>query len=199
MKHSEKMHALIKKRGTNQLDDLTLGLVNAMKYSNPDILYPDFGDVKPGQGVEAEWFYDVYRGTNNFSELTAIHQYISQEALFDDIGELMMGIALVEMKHMDKLGDFILALKGTVTQEYDTKYVAYGNSAREAAQLGIESETATIAAYNKILNKVKSLPENPTTVISFQLLSKLIADETHHISLFREWLKEHPEPKKEKP
>ncbi|MCC8186773.1 MAG: hypothetical protein LIP08_04480 [Bacteroides sp.] len=125
-----------------------------------------------------------------------MHQYISQEALFDDVGELMMGIALVEMKHMDKLGDFILALKGNVTQEYDTKYVSYGNSAREAVQLGIESETATIAAYNKILKKIKALPENQTTVISFQLLSKLIADETHHISLFHEWLKEHPEPKK---
>ncbi len=196
MKNSKEMHALIKKRGTNQLDDLTLGLVNAMKYSDSDILYPDFGDVKPGEGVEPSWFYEVYRGTNNFSELTAIHQYISQEALFDDIGELMMGIALVEMKHMDKLGDFILALKGEVTQEYDTQYVSYGKSAREAVQLGIDSETNTIAEYNKILEKVKALPQNKTTVTSFQLLSKLIADETHHLSLFRDWLKKHPESKK---
>lgn len=196
MKNSKEMHALIKKQGTNQLDDLTLGLVNAMKYSNSDILYPDFGEVKPGEGVEAEWFYDVYRGTNNFSELTAIHQYISQEALFDDIGELMMGIALVEMKHMDKLGDFILSLKGDVTQPYDTKYVSYGKTAHEAVQLGINSETSTIAEYNKILNKVRELPENKTTIVTIQLLSKLIADETHHISLFRQWLKEHPESKK---
>ncbi|MCD8178121.1 MAG: hypothetical protein LUE98_12135 [Tannerellaceae bacterium] len=196
MKNSKEMHALIKKQGTNQLDDLTLGLVNAMKYSNSDILYPDFGEVKPGEGVEAEWFYDVYRGTNNFSELTAVHQYISQEALFDDIGELMMGIALVEMKHMDKLGDFILALKGEVTQPYDTQCVSYGKTAHEAVQLGIDSETSTIAEYNKILNKVRELPENKTTVVTIQLLSKLIADETHHISLFRQWLKEHPESKK---
>ncbi|MCC8197966.1 MAG: hypothetical protein LIP06_05160 [Tannerellaceae bacterium] len=193
MKNSKEMHALIKQRGTNQLDDLTLGLVNAMKYSRSDILYPDFGDVKPGEGVEPEWFYEVYRGTNNFSELTAINQYISQEALFDDIGELMMGIALVEMKHMDKLGDFILSLRGQVTQEYDTRYVAYGKNAREAVQLGIESETSTIAEYNKLLKKVKELPVNKTTLTTFQLLSKLIADETHHISLFREWLNEHLE------
>lgn len=104
-----------------------------------------------------------------------------------------MGIALVEMKHMDKLGDFILSLKGQVTQEYDTRYVAYGKNAREAVQLGIESETSTIAEYNKLLKKVKELPVNKTTLTTYQLLSKLIADETHHISLFREWLNEHPE------
>ncbi len=195
MNNSKEMRVLMKQRGTNQLDDLTLGLVNAMKYSRSDVLYPDFGEVKPGEGVEPEWFYEVYRGTNNFSELTAINQYISQEALFDDIGELMMGIALVEMKHMDKLGDFILALKGDVTQEYDTKYVAYGKSAREAVQLGVESETNTIAEYNKIVKKVKALPENKTTVTAFQLLAKLIADEALHLSLFQQWLKEHPEPK----
>ncbi|MCD7971857.1 MAG: hypothetical protein LUG18_04205 [Candidatus Azobacteroides sp.] len=196
MKNSNEMRALIKQRGTNQLDDLTLGLVNAMKYSHADILYPDFGDVKPGEGVEPEWFYDIYKGTNNFSELTAIHQYISQEALFDEVGELMMGIALVEMKHMDKLGDFILALKGEVTQEYDTKYVSYGKSAREAVQLGIESETNTIAEYNRILNKVQALPVNKITVIAFQLLSKLIADESLHLALFQQWLTDNPDAEK---
>lgn len=185
------MFRLMKKRGTNQLDDLTMGLVNAMQYSDSDVEYPEFTDVKPGEGVEPEWFYDVYRGTNGFSELTAINQYVSQEAMFDDVGELMMGVALVEMKHMDKLGDFILKLKGNVTQEYDTKYVEYGTDAREAVELGIKSENATIAEYERLTARVRELPQNGTTKVTLQLLAKLIADEQHHRNMFRKWLAEH--------
>ncbi|MCD8263977.1 MAG: hypothetical protein LUD02_07310 [Tannerellaceae bacterium] len=173
------------------MDDLTLGLVNAMNYSNSDFIYPEFTSVKPGEGVEAEWFYAVYRGANNFSELNAINQYISQEAMFDDIGELMLGIALVEMKHMDKLGDFILKLEGKVTQEYNTSQVEYGKTASEAVQLGIKSEQSTITEYNHILQKVQALPQNKTTEVTSQLLNKLIADEQKHLSLFQEWLQKH--------
>lgn len=191
MASKSEMFRLIKKRGTNQLDDLTMGLVNAMKYSDSDVEYPEFTGVKPGKGVQPEWFYDVYRGTNGFSELTAINQYVSQEALFDDVGELMMGVALVEMKHMDKLGGFILKLKGQVTQEYDTRFVEYGSSAREAVELAVKSETATIAKYEKLTERVEDLPQNDTTKVTLQLLAKLIADEQHHRTMFREWLKTH--------
>lgn len=105
----------------------------------------------------------------------------------------MMGVALVEMKHLDKLGDFILKLKGSVTQEYDTRCVEYGKSAREAVLLGIKSETATIEEYEKITGRVKDLPQNETTKVTLQLLAKLIADEEHHRTMFREWLKTHGE------
>ncbi|MCD8178146.1 MAG: hypothetical protein LUE98_12280 [Tannerellaceae bacterium] len=56
-----------------------------------------------------------------------------QEALFDDIGELRVRVGLVKTKHRHKPGDFILVLKGKVTQEYGTQYVSYGKSPREAA------------------------------------------------------------------
>ncbi|MCD8165345.1 MAG: hypothetical protein LUE93_03995 [Bacteroides sp.] len=184
------MHALMKKRGTNQLDDLTTGLVNSMSYSNSDVVYPEFTDVKPGQDVKPEWFYVVYRGANGFSELNAINQYISQEAMFDEIGELMLGIALVEMKHMDKLGDFILKLEGKVTQEYNTSHVDYGKTARQAVAFGVESEQRTIAEYKKIAAKVSALPENKTTKVTLQLLAKLIADEEKYLSLFENWLEQ---------
>ncbi len=55
------MHTLMKNRGTNQLDDLTPGLVNAMKYSNSDGLYPEYTEEKPDEGADPEWFYAVYR------------------------------------------------------------------------------------------------------------------------------------------
>lgn len=187
------MFALLKQRGSNQLDDLTLGLVNSMRYSDPNVVYPRGGDVQPGDGIDPSWFYAIYRGSNGFSELTAINQYVSQEALYEDISEMLLGIALVEMKHLDKLGDLITDLGGEITQKFDTSHVEYGSTARQAVELGIEAESATIGEYNKILEQVKALPENQTTLYVLQLLAKLIADETFHLNLFKTWLKENPD------
>ena len=35
-------------------------------------------------------FYPINNGQNDFSELTAIHMYTTQEATFENIGELML-------------------------------------------------------------------------------------------------------------
>ncbi|MCC8147128.1 MAG: hypothetical protein LIO93_12005 [Bacteroidales bacterium] len=184
------MYRMIKQRGTNQLDDLTEGLVNSMRYSDNTVIYPK-GEVKENEGVDPEWFLPAYKGTNGFSEMNAIIQYISQEAMFEEIGELMLGISLVEMKHLDKLGDLILDLGGKLnTQKYETTYVAYGTNAKEAVELGIKAEKETIEEYNKILNKVQSVPQNDATRHCLALLAKLIADEQFHIHLFESWLKE---------
>jgi bacterioferritin (cytochrome b1) len=184
------MYRLIKERGANQLDDLTTGLVNAMKYSDPKVLYPN-GEAEAGNGVQAEWFLPAYKGTNGFSEMNAIIQYISQESLWEDIGEMMMGIAMVEMKHLDKLGDLIIDLGGDITsQKYETTFVEYGKSTEDAVRLGIKAEKETIEEYNKIIDKIKPLPQNETTEFCLALLAKLIADEQFHVNLFEAWLKE---------
>lgn len=189
MKNMTKMFALMRDKGTNQLDDLTLGLVNAMKYSNSDVEYPDFENVSTDEGVKPEWFYAVYRGANGFSEMNAILQYVSQDTMYEEIGEMMLGIALVEMKHLDKIGDFIKSLGGDIAVPYDTSHVAYGTSADDAVRLGIEAETATINEYNRIAELVEALPENKTTKTALQLLAKLIADEQWHIDTFLRWQK----------
>ena len=183
------MYRLIKERGANQLDDLTLGLVNSMRYSDHNVVYPS-GEAKPGDGVDPEWFIPAYKGTNGFSEMNAIIQYISQEAMWEDIGQLMMGIALVEMKHLDKLGDLILDLGGNIhTQKYETTHVEYGTSAEDAVRPGIKAEKETIANYNTIIDKIKPLPKNETTKKCLGLLAKLIADEQFHVELFEAWLR----------
>ena len=40
----------------NQLDTLTDALVNAMRYNDPSVMYPDVEAAKPNDGVEPEWF-----------------------------------------------------------------------------------------------------------------------------------------------
>lgn len=91
-----KNFAIKKPLSKNQLDDLTNGLVNAMRYSDPNVEYPSYDKAKQDDGVMAEWFYPIFNGTNDFSELTAIHMYTTQEATFEDVGELLLGIALTE-------------------------------------------------------------------------------------------------------
>jgi bacterioferritin (cytochrome b1) len=190
MKKSSPMFALIRERGANLIDDLTTGLVNNMRFSDHNVLYPPESELQPGQGVEAEWFYDSYKGSTGHSELDTIHMYITQEVMFEEIGEMMMGIAMVEMKHLDKLGDLISGLGGTVAQRNDTDRVRYGATAAEAVELAIAGERAAVKDYEALTARVAALPSNPTTAYTLALLAKLTADELLHISLFEQWRKE---------
>ena len=85
-----KSFALKKPLTKNQVDDLTEALVNTMRYSDPNVEYPSFDKAKSDDGVIAEWFYPIFNGTNDFSELTAIHMYVTQEATFEEVGELLL-------------------------------------------------------------------------------------------------------------
>lgn len=187
MKDFAKMKPLSK----NQLDDLTDGLVNAMCYSNPDYEYPEYDGAKADDGVAAEWFYPIHNGSNVFSELTAIHMYVTQEATFEDIGELMLGIGMTEMKHYDKLSDFIRKLGGKIDQRFVNSGVSIGKDVEEALKIAIRAEQDTIRFYEGIQSRISEASENysKTMTIAMQLTSKLIADEEVHLSLLSERLK----------
>jgi rubrerythrin len=184
------MFALIRERGANMIDDLTTGLVNNMRFSDRNVLYPGEAEVKPGQGVLPEWFYDAYKGANGFSELDTIHMYITQEAMYEELGEMMMGIALVEMKHLDKLADLIMDLGGHVTQRNDTGKIRYGDTPSEAVRIAIEGEKSAVKGYEELVDRVAALHQSDTTRYTLALLAKLIADERFHIAMLTEWLHE---------
>jgi rubrerythrin len=190
MKDKSTMYALMRERGANLIDDLTTGLVNNMRFSDSDVLYPSESNVRAGEVVPPDWFYESYKGANGCSELDTIHMYITQEVMFPEIGEMMMGIAMVEMKHLDKLGDLIADLGGSVAQRNDTDKVKYGSTAKEAVALAIEGERGAIRGYEAILDKLAPLPTNDTTRYIRSLVAKLIADERYHIALFEAWQKE---------
>lgn len=97
--------------------------------------------------------------------------YTQHQARFGEIGELMLGIGLVEMVHYDKLGDFLL--KASDVMDTDIP----GNNqltVHPLIDLGTSAESA--------------------------LKLSLIADEEYHISLLKKALKEYEdsddEPKK---
>lgn len=189
MKDKSMMFALMRERGMNLIDDLTTGLVNNMRYSDRNVLYPPEVELKSDAGVKPEWFYDSYKAANGNSELDTIHMYITQEVMFEELGEMMMGIALVEMKHLDKLGDLISELGGKVAQRNDTDKIEYGKTAAEAVRIAIAGETAAVKGYEALIEKVSALPGNATTKYTLALLAKLIADEKFHIAMFEDWLR----------
>ena len=142
------------KTDVNRVEDLADALVDNMPYADNSVLYPEFDTVKRDDGVFPEWFYPAMSGINDFSELNSILMYTRQNTKFDDIGELLLGIALVEMKHYDKLQDFIKALGGNVDRHYSSTKVETGSTSVEALRVAIKAERAAIAAYHKVQNQL---------------------------------------------
>ena len=184
-----KDYLLRKPIGKNQIDDMVDGLVNVMRYSDPLALYPSgIENVKPNDGVDPEWFYPIFNGSNDFSELSAIHMYTTQEATFEDIGQLMLGIGLVEMQHYGKLSELIRSLGGTIDQSYDNSDVEIGKTPQEALKIAIDGEITTIDFYDKVAERIQKSKQTKTTETALRLIAKIQADERVHLSLLRKKL-----------
>lgn len=182
------MKHLIKSATKNQVDDLVSALVENLRYCDSNIEYPEIEKVEPDDGVIAEWFYPIYNGTNDFSELTAIHMYTSQETEFEEIGQLMLGIGLTEMKHFAKIGEMIKRLGGKIDQRYNNSGVAIGKTTREALEIAYNAEIKTVEFYESLSEKIEKVKSTKTTEIALQLISKLIADENVHKILLQDAL-----------
>lgn len=165
-------------------------LVESMRYANSSVDYPDVSKAKPDDGVPAEWFYKAYVGTASTSELTAIIQYTQQRMIFDQIGETFLGIALTEMKHYDRLGDFINRIGGNVSRPAFSaaKVDITTKSAAEAVQINIRAEQDTITEYEKLIQRIQVNNPTPTvtSALAIQLINKIVADEHVHVRLLAE-------------
>lgn len=173
----------------NVFDDLAGVITKMSGYSAKEYEYPNLDKVKKDDGVVAEWFYPIVDGSNGFSELTAIHQYVAQEAKFEDIGEMMLGIGIVEMHHYAKLTDLIVKLGGKVVRVYDNKAMKIGDTPAEAIEIALEGERKTIEFYEGIISRLNTNGSSKTVEAVLQLVGKIIADERVHITLLEEQLK----------
>lgn len=183
-----KMFELLRDKTTNDLDYLTMGMVNNLRYSDRNVMYPT-GPPPVTNEIPWEWFLSAYRESNGFSEIDAIHRYIALTSEFSaEAGELFMGIALVEMKHLEMLGETIVNLGGKARQPNSTKNIKYGNTVEEALRLSIQQENNTIADYEALLEKIANLPTTVNTTYHLNLVSKYIADERLHNKLLMEAL-----------
>ena len=171
----------------NRVEDAANAFIDVLKYSDQSVDYPDFKDIEPWPDDIVNMFKDALKD-KPFSEISAILMYTQQSSGFEPIAELMLGIGLVEMRHYDKLSDFLQKAdpyeQNPVMDIYPK--VKIGFSPESALKIAWNSEIETIGHYKKIMNNLASYNERADYDDVMYLLNKLIADEEHHIKLIKE-------------
>jgi len=151
-----------------------------VKVQNPNLLY-------------AEVLKDDYAGID--SELTAITQYLYQHLenakSYPVYAKLFKGIALVEMHHLELIGDLIVAFGGNPTYRgsyninfayWSGTYVNYSQNLREQLIADIHAEKTAIENYQRHLTIIND-------PYARAVLYRIIEDEELHLKLFRDALK----------
>lgn len=171
----------------NRVEDAANAFIDVLKYSDQSVDYPDFNDIEPWPNDIVNMFKDALKD-KPFSEISAILMYTQQSSRFEPIAELMLGIGLVEMRHYDKLSDFLQKAdpyeENPVMDIYPK--VEVGFSPESALKIALDSEIETIGHYKKIMNNVALYNDRADYDDVMYLLNKLVADEEHHIKLLKE-------------
>ncbi|GAA0085571.1 ferritin family protein [Clostridium sp. MB05] len=120
------------------------------------------------------------------SELTAVAQYTYHELITDDyVKNTLRGIVIVEMHHLEIIGELISALGGNPTFSikkkgkdfhWNSKFINTDNSLKKLLISDISMEKESIKQYRKTASVVKD--ENIIAIIN-----RIILDEEHHINL----------------
>ncbi len=128
------------------------------------------------------------------SEFSAITQYLYHhhllKARYPDVADLLECISIVEMSHMEFLGEAIVKLGGkpiygTVTPQgiswWQGKYVHYGKNICDMLISDIQGEKDAIIQYQKHYGQIKDRYLR-------ELLARIVRDEMEHIELLTEKL-----------
>lgn len=126
------------------------------------------------------------------SELTAITQYIHGESCLCAAqcpeARTMIGIAMAEMMHLQKLGELIMLLGGSIDYSIPTRngksqlwtpgYVDFAGNLPGIIQANIEAEKAAINQYEQ---HMKMIEDNCVNAV----LGRIVQDEEYHIMLLQ--------------
>ena len=131
------------------------------------------------------------------SELSAITQYINNENRLSceqcPLAKTVLGIAMAEMMHLQKLGELIFLLGGKVdfaakgqngkSRIWTPEYLAIPEHARKMLLADIEAEKAAIRQYRMHIGMINDKCVNA-------VLARIIQDEEYHIMLLKILLEE---------
>ena len=131
------------------------------------------------------------------SELSAITQYINNENRLScencSMAKTLLGIAVAEMMHLQKLGELIVLLGGnidfTVKQRngrrkmWTPEYLEIPENAGRMLMADIEAEKAAIRQYEM---HIKMIDDRCVDAV----LERIIQDEEYHIMLLRTLMQE---------
>lgn len=121
------------------------------------------------------------------SELSAVLQYINNEnrmsGEYCSLIRTILGIAMAEMMHLQKLGELIHLLGGNVCFEtkqpdglWSPACLTLPNCIPQMLQADIEAEKAAIRQYRKHINAIRDDYVNA-------VLKRIIQDEEYHIMI----------------
>lgn len=126
------------------------------------------------------------------SELTAVNLYLYQhfvsEGKFNEYAELVGGISMAEMKHLELLGETIkmLGVKPIYTDNafppgylWSAKYVNFTTLIKEMLKEDIKSEIQAIENYKYHISIIDDK-------YIIELLQRIIIDEELHVKLFND-------------
>lgn len=169
-------------------------MVNTCSFANlrpymVDLPYPEIQVMEKNQAYANLLSMDYCGAT---SELSAITQYINNENRLSaercSKARTLLGIAMAEMMHLQKLGELIVLLGGTV--DYTAKqrngrpnmwtpeYLNIPENERKMIMADIESEQAAINQYKMHIKMIRDPYVNA-------VLERIILDEEYHIMLLR--------------
>lgn len=171
----------------NRVEDAANAFIDVLKYSDQSVTYPDFKDIDPWPDEIINMFYVIWKNAQ-FSELSAIIMYTQQSSRFEEVSELMLGIGLVEMRHLDKISDFLQ--RADPYEDYSTMNInptiEIGSTWEQALKIALNSEIETMGHYKKIQRAIAQYEERSDYNDVNYFLEKLIADEEHHMKLLKE-------------
>ena len=160
-----------------------------MKPIQVELPYPTVEGIEPDI-VYARIISPSYAGL--MSEMTAILQYTYHAYYFDKEGmseyaDVLRGISLSEMEHMEILGKLLLTLgvKPEYRQElpgcnyYNTSCVSTSTYPQKMLTDDISGEMQAIAEYEKIITQIDN--EKVTAIIA-----RIILDEQLHLKLLKD-------------
>lgn len=131
------------------------------------------------------------------SELSAITQYINNENRMSgekcSLAKTILGIAMAEMMHLQKLGELIFLLGGDVdytvktqngrTQMWTPQYLTIPRNPKEMLIADIEAERNAISQYKM---HIEMICDNYVNAV----LSRIIKDEEYHIIVLQALMEE---------
>jgi len=159
-----------------------------------DLPYPQI-QVKERNQAYANLLSIDYCGS--VSELSAITQYINNESCLSakdcSLAKTVLGIAVAEMMHLQKLGELISLLGGTVDfiarqqngrqKMWTPEYLTIPKNPQKMLLADIEAEKGAVSQYRMHIQMI-----NDDCIKN--ILERIILDEEYHIMLLQILIKE---------
>ena len=154
------------------------------------ITYPKLQNVLKNP-VYAQKLYNDFSG--NFSELSTILQY-TYEHINNDLGNtisnIILSISIVEMKHLNMIGELIKELGlpsyyiDSNLKPWNTDYIKYDTgNIKETMQYNIYLERESIKGYKRAIMGTRNITIQ-------RLLNRIVLDERTHVDIFSRLMNE---------